>query len=55
MLVMEKRKPPMTFRATPEDRKIIGELAKRLGQSAAGVIRLALRRLYEQENKRLKK
>ncbi len=45
----------MTFRASPEDRKILGELSERLGQSAAGIIRLALRRLYAEENRRLKK
>jgi hypothetical protein len=52
---MEKRDSPLTFRATVEDRKILSELGKRLGQSAAGVIRLALRRLYAEENKRLRK
>jgi hypothetical protein len=52
---MDERDSPMTFRATTEDRKIITELRKRLGQTAAGIIRLGLRRLYEEENKRLKK
>ena len=52
---MDKRDPPLAFRATSEDRKIIGELCKRLGQSASGIIRLALRRLYAEEDKRLKK
>jgi hypothetical protein len=54
-MTMEKRESPVTFRATAEDRKILSDLSKRLGQSAAGIIRLALRRLYAEENRRLKK
>jgi hypothetical protein len=54
LVPMDERDSPMTFRATPEDRKIIAELRKRLGQTAAGIIRMGLRRLYEEENKRLK-
>jgi hypothetical protein len=57
---MDERDPPMAFRASPEDRKIIADLrerlSKRLGrQTASGIIRLALRRLYAEENRRLKK
>jgi hypothetical protein len=57
---MDERDPPMAFRASSEDRKIIADLrerlSKRLGrQTASGIIRLALRRLYAEENRRLKK
>ena len=37
------------FRSTPEDRKIIEQLQERLGLKTAQVLRVALRRLYEQE------
>jgi len=54
-MAMKKLDPAMAFRASEEDRKIISDLMKRLGQSASGIIRLALRRLYEEENRRSKR
>ena len=49
---MEKPVSPVTFRASPEDRKIIGELTKWLGLRMSSVIKLALRRLHDEEASR---
>jgi hypothetical protein len=41
--------PPRSFRANEEDSAILAFLQERLGLNFAGVIKLAIRRLYELE------
>ena len=39
--------PPTSFRLSPRERGVLDDLAHRLGQSRAGVLRLAIRALDE--------
>jgi hypothetical protein len=53
---MEKEKtPPRSFRANEQDQAIFTYLQKRLGLEFPQIIRLAIRRLYEQEKRVEKK
>ncbi len=49
---MPDNESPVTFRANEEDRKFIGDLSKWMGLKMSQVIRLALRRLHEEESQR---
>jgi hypothetical protein len=49
---MSPRAPQLTFRATDEDKEIIAWLQEKLGISAADVIRLGIRALQRQEQRK---
>jgi hypothetical protein len=49
---MTKPDAPLTFRASDEDRKIVADLSKWLGLRMSQIVRLALRRLHDEESKR---
>ena len=46
---IESYPPNVTMRPTPEDRKLIDELVKKLGVGVSQVIRIGLRALAEKE------
>jgi hypothetical protein len=52
---MEKRENPICFRPTEDDLGIIDYLKKRLGASVSDIIKIALRRLRDEEKRREKR
>ena len=52
---MEKREPPLSFRVNDEDKEVLTYLQQRLGLTRPQVVKLAIRRLRDEELRRQKK
>lgn len=48
---MKSQESPVTWRANADDRERLDYLQKRTGLAVAGILRLALKRLFDAEKK----
>jgi hypothetical protein len=51
---MDKREPPLSFRPNAQDSTILAYLKDKLGVGFSQIVKMAIRKLYEQEKRREK-